>query len=107
MVRLDSSDPNFAADFARLLTVKREIAEDVDDAVRGIIADVVARGDDALVDFTRRFDRLDPAFSAAHLRVTDAEIAAAVEACPPASLEALRLAAERIESFHRAQRPNG
>ncbi len=105
MVRLDSSDPNFAAAFAHLLTVKREIAEDVDEAVRGIIADVVARGDDALVDFTRRFDRLAADFSAAQLRVTDAEIAAAVAACPPDSLEALRLAAERIESFHRAQRP--
>lgn len=105
MVRLDSSDPNFAAAFARLLTVKREIAEDVDEAVRGIIADVVARGDAALVDFTRRFDRLGGDFSAGHLRVTEAEIAAAVAACPPDSLEALRLAAERIESFHRAQRP--
>ncbi|MGH1592058.1 histidinol dehydrogenase [Methylobacterium phyllosphaerae] len=105
MVRLDSSDPNFAAAFARLLTVKREIAEDVDEAVRGIIADVVARGDAALVDFTRRFDRLGSDFSAGHLRVTEAEIAVAVAACPPDSLEALRLAAGRIESFHRAQRP--
>ncbi|MGU3666247.1 histidinol dehydrogenase [Methylobacterium sp. A49B] len=105
MVRLDSSAPNFAADFARLLTVKREIAEDVDEAVRGIIADVVARGDDALVEYTRRFDRLGAGFSAAQLRVTEAEIAAAVEACPADLLEALRLAAERIEAFHRTQRP--
>jgi len=105
MVRLDSSEPNFAAAFAHLLTVKREIAEDVDEAVRGIIADVVTRGDAALVDFTRRFDRLGDDFTAAHLRVTEAEIVAAVAACPPDSLEALRLAAERIESFHQAQRP--
>ncbi|MEG9529191.1 MAG: histidinol dehydrogenase, partial [Hyphomicrobiales bacterium] len=78
MVRLDSSDPQFTADFARLLTVKREIAEDVDEAVRGIIGDVVARGDTALVEFTRRFDRLGAEFSAENLRVTDAEITAAV-----------------------------
>ena len=44
MVRLDSSAPTFAQDFARLLTVKREIAEDVDEAVRGIIAGVVSGG---------------------------------------------------------------
>ncbi|MFB0487444.1 histidinol dehydrogenase [Methylobacterium sp. OAE515] len=105
MVRLDSSDPQFTADFARLLTVKREIAEDVDEAVRGIIGDVVARGDTALVEFTRRFDRLGAGFSAENLRVTDAEITAAVAACPAESLDALRLAADRIESFHRAQRP--
>jgi histidinol dehydrogenase len=105
MVRLDSTDPHFAAEFARLLTVKREIAEDVDEAVRGIIGDVVARGDAALVEFTRRFDRLGAAFSAENLRVTDAEITAAVAACPAESLDALRLAAERIESFHRGQRP--
>jgi len=105
MVRLDSRDPNFAADFARLLTVKREIAEDVDEAVRGIIAAVVARGDAALVEYTQRFDRLGADFTAAQLRVTDAEIAAAVEACPSDLLDALDLAAERIEGFHRAQRP--
>ena len=52
-----------------------------------------------------RFDRLGADFSAAQLRVSDAEIAAAVNACPPDSMEALRLAAERIEAFHRAQRP--
>ncbi len=57
MVRIDSRDPDFAKSFAHLLTLKREIAEDVDDAVRKIIADVVAQGDDALVAYTRRFDR--------------------------------------------------
>jgi histidinol dehydrogenase len=105
MVRLDSSAPTFAQDFARLLTVKREIAEDVDEAVRGIIAGVVAGGDAALVDYSRRFDRLGEDFTAESLRVTEAEIAAALAACPPDQIAALRLAAERIESFHRAQVP--
>ncbi|MDP4025677.1 histidinol dehydrogenase [Methylobacterium sp. NEAU 140] len=106
MVRLDSRDPAFAADFARLLTVKREIAEDVDEAVRAIIAEVVARGDAALVEYTRRFDRLGADFTAAALRVSEAEIEAALAACPAEALEALRLAAGRIEAFHAAQRPS-
>ena len=105
MVRLDSRDPGFPADFARLLTLKREIAEDVDEVVRAIIAEVVARGDAALVDFTRRFDRLGDGFSEASLRVTEAEIDAAVAACPADALEALRFAAARIEAFHAEQTP--
>ena len=105
MVRLDSSTPNFAADFARLLTLKREIAEDVDEAVRGIIGEVVARGDAALVEFTRRFDRLGADFSAEALRITEAEIDAAVASCPDEAMTALRLAAERIEAFHAQQKP--
>ncbi|KQP83149.1 histidinol dehydrogenase [Methylobacterium sp. Leaf117] len=105
MVRLDSRDGDFAAAFARLLSVKREISEDVDETVRGIIAGVVAGGDDALVDYTRRFDRLGEDFTVASLRVTPAEIEAAVAACPPEALEALRFAAARIEAFHAAQVP--
>ncbi len=105
MVRIDSRDPDFAKSFAHLLTLKREIAEDVDDAVRKIIADVVAQGDDALVAYTRRFDRLGDDFSAERLRVGPDEVAAAVAACPAEAIEALKLAAERIETFHRAQKP--
>ncbi|WP_336485770.1 histidinol dehydrogenase [Methylobacterium nigriterrae] len=105
MVRLDSTSPDFAQDFARLLTVKREISEDVDETVRGIIAGVQAGGDAALVDYTRRFDRLGDAFGAARLRVGEDEIAEALAACPAEALDALTLAAERIESFHRAQVP--
>ncbi|KAB1075755.1 histidinol dehydrogenase [Methylobacterium planeticum] len=105
MVRLDSTAPGFAQDFTRLLTVKREISEDVDETVRGIIAGVVAGGDVALVDYTRRLDRLGATFSEAHLRVAEAEIAEALDACPPEALAALKLAAERIEAFHRQQMP--
>ncbi|MEA1831113.1 histidinol dehydrogenase [Methylobacterium durans] len=105
MIRLDSTHPDFAQDFARLLTVKREISEDVDETVRGIIAGVIAGGDAALVDYTRRFDRLGEDFSAARLAVTAAEVDAALDACPAEALDALRLAAERIEAFHRGQVP--
>ena len=105
MIRLDSRAPGFADDFRRLLTVKREIAEDVDETVRGIIAGVVAGGDAALVDYTRRFDRLGAAFTAGSLHVADAEIETAVAASPREALDALALAAERIEAFHRGQVP--
>ena len=105
MVRIDSRDPDFAKAFAHLLTLKREIAEDVDDAVRKIIAEVVEKGDDALVAYTRRFDRLGDDFSAEQLRIGREEVQAAVAACPPEAIDALRLAAERIETFHRAQKP--
>ena len=105
MVRIDSRDPNFAKAFAHLLTMKREISEDVDDSVRKIIADVVATGDDALVDYTRRFDRLGADFSAARLRIGPDEVQEAVAACPQEALDALRLAAARIETFHAAQKP--
>jgi histidinol dehydrogenase len=101
--RLDARDPGFAGAFAALLSMKREISEDVDQAVRAIIEAVVERGDAALIDYTRRFDGLE--LTPATLRVTDAEIDAAAGRCPPASLDALRLARERIEVYHRAQRP--
>ncbi|MHC1999730.1 histidinol dehydrogenase [Methylobacterium sp. CM6241] len=105
MVRLDSRDADFATTFAGLLSVKREISEDVDETVRGIIAGVISGGDAALVDYTRRFDRLGEDFSAATLRVTPDEVRAAIAACPAESLDALRLAATRIETFHRGQVP--
>jgi len=105
MIRLESSAADFADSFARLLTVKREISEDVDETVRGIIAGVVAGGDGALVDYTRRFDRVGEAFTTASLRVTPDEIEAAIAACPADALEALRFAATRIEAFHEGQVP--
>ncbi|MCC0805564.1 histidinol dehydrogenase [Methylobacterium sp. W2] len=105
MVRLDSRDADFAAAFTGLLSVKREISEDVDETVRGIIAGVISGGDAALVDYTRRFDRLGEDFSAATLRVTPDEVRVAIAACPAEALDALRLAATRIEAFHRGQVP--
>jgi histidinol dehydrogenase len=102
--RLDTSDPGFEAAFRALLDEARETTAKVDAAVAGIIADVRARGDVALLDLTARFDRWTPA-SAAALRVTVAEIDAAVAAIPAQRREALQLAAERIEKFHRAQMP--
>ena len=104
MIRLDTSDPGFAAAFAALLDTARETTARVDAAVAEIIAQVRARGDAALLDYTARFDGFAPA-SAAALRVTEAEIEAAAAATAPELIAALDLAAERIERFHAAQMP--
>jgi len=98
-LRLDSAAAGFEREFARLLDDKRETAADVDAAVKEIIADVRARGDAALSDLTRRFDRLD--LTVTPMRVDPAEIAAAVAQCSRETLAALDLAAERIEAYHR------
>jgi histidinol dehydrogenase len=101
--RLDARETSFPQAFADLLAAKREISEDVDQAVRSIIDDVIARGDEALIDYTRRFDALE--LTAESLRVSDAEIDAAEAQCPRDTLDALALAKDRIEVYHRAQRP--
>src|SRR5438874_11477722 len=104
-ITLHTRDSGFEPAFAALLAAKRESAADVDGAVAAIIDDVVARGDAALVEYTNRFDRvsLDPD----RLRLSAAEIAAGAERAPPETVAALRLAAERIESFHQKQLPSG
>src|SRR5689334_763041 len=101
--RLDARDAGFPRAFATLLGLKREVSEDVDEIVKGIIADVIARGDDAVIDYTRRLDRLDLAPD--RLKVGDAEIEAAAAACDPEVLASLALAKERIEAYHRPQKP--
>jgi histidinol dehydrogenase len=102
-VRLDNSKPDFADRFTQLLAQKRETATDVGAAVATIIADVVARGDEALFETTKRFDRFD--LTAHNLRVSPPEVAAAKAAVPTAALDALKLAASRIESFHKRHKP--
>jgi histidinol dehydrogenase len=102
-LRLDARSEDFERAFTKLLGQKREVSEDVDDTVRDIIADVVTRGDAALIDYTRRFDAL--ALTAETLRVADDEIEAAAKACPAEALAALRLAHERIQAYHRTQKP--
>lgn len=102
-IRLDSQDPDFERRFRAFLTVKREAAPDVEQAVRAIIADVQARGDKALFDLTLKFDRLD--LAKAGLRVSAAEIDAAAAACDPQALAALKVARDRIEAYHRRQKP--
>jgi histidinol dehydrogenase len=102
-IRLDTSAPDFPARFKAFLATKREASEDVEQAVRAIIADVVARGDAALVDLTRRFDRFD--LATLGLKIAPAEVEAAVARCDRTALDALALARDRIEAYHRRQLP--
>ena len=102
-ITLNTRDTGFETAFAALLAGKRENAADVDAAVAEIIEQVATRGDAALIEYTKRFDRID--LAPATLRLTQAEIAAGADAAPADTVAALRLAAERIESFHRHQLP--
>ncbi|MBV9815824.1 MAG: histidinol dehydrogenase, partial [Alphaproteobacteria bacterium] len=100
---LSTRDPGFEAGFLKLLAAKRESAADVAAAVAEIIDDVAIRGDAALIEYTRRFDGVD--LAARDLRLSPREIAEGAAAAPRETVAALRLAAERIESFHRRQVP--
>jgi histidinol dehydrogenase len=102
-IRLDSRASDFAQRFRALLATKREASADVENAVRAIIADVAARGDHALIELTRTFDRLD--LDQAGLRVTADEIAGAHASCDRRALDALAFARDRIEAYHRRQLP--
>ncbi|MBC2834103.1 histidinol dehydrogenase [Paragemmobacter straminiformis] len=100
---LSTADAGFEADFAALLGMKREEAEDVDQAVAAIIADVRARGDAAVLELTARFDRM--ALTADRLAFSPAEIEAEIAKVSPEDRAALELAAERIRAYHARQLP--
>ncbi|KRB58919.1 histidinol dehydrogenase [Rhizobium sp. Root708] len=100
---LDQQSEGFERQFAAFLTTKREVSEDVNTVVRAIIEDVRQRGDAALAEYSKKFDGID--FAITPMRVSEAEIDAAVEAVPAEVLGALKVAAVRIESHHRRQLP--
>jgi histidinol dehydrogenase len=103
MIRLSIRDADFEVRFTDLLSQARETTETVDRAVADIIAGVRARGDEAVIDYTECFDR--QALTVDRLRISAAEIDAAVRSIPAELAAALDLAATRIEVFHRAQLP--
>src|SRR5436305_4237111 len=102
-IRLDARAADFREKFRAFLDTKREASADVEQAVRAIIADVAARGDAALLELTQKFDRVD--LATAGLRVTPAELDAGTGACGSEALDALNLARDRIEAYHRRQLP--
>mgnify|MGYP006268360291 FL=1 len=102
--RLDMRQADFAAAFNALLATKREVSQDVDAAVAAIIADVIARGDEALAHYSARFDKVD--VKAKGLRITRDEIAAARAASDKSALDALAVAHQRITAFHERQKPS-
>lgn len=95
---LNQTDASFSGDIDRLVAVHRGSTPKLADAVANIISEVRGRGDDALVDFTRRYDRFD--VTRGNLRVSAGEIAAARATVPVATMDALKLAASRISAFH-------
>lgn len=101
---LNTQDADFEARFVELLAMKREDSPDVDHIVAGIIADVRARGDDAVLELTAKFDRLQ--LTADGLRFTDAEVDDYCAQVSPEDRAALELAATRIRDYHVRQMPD-
>ncbi|KZK85370.1 Histidinol dehydrogenase [Pseudovibrio sp. Ad13] len=103
-IKLSSKSEGFEEEIRALLGSKRETSEDVDHIVRDILRDVEMRGDAAVLEYTNKFDRMS-AKSMDELKVTEAEIEAAVAQIPAETLEALQLAHDRIRSHHQKQLP--
>lgn len=99
--RLNASDEGFAQALQKKLTARNGETTDVAPVVRDIIHAVRTEGDRALLAYTRQFDRVDLASP----RLSDAAFATAQNDCDPAVRGALEIAAERIRSYHEAQRP--
>ena len=102
-ITLRQSDSDFEQRFSAFLTTKREVSADVDAAVRAIIERVRAEGDAALVGYTRRFDRAD--LDALGIAVSKDAVAKAYAEADPATVDALKLARERIHAHHKRQMP--
>ncbi|MCB9993143.1 MAG: histidinol dehydrogenase [Hyphomicrobiaceae bacterium] len=100
---LSSSDADFESRFEALLSAKRETSQEVDDTVKAIIADVRARGDKALIDYTSRFDRME--IDAAGLRIDAATVDREAAKVPANVMAALETAHDRIAAHHAKQRP--
>ena len=101
--KLDSSDPDFNAQLSAVLAFEASEDEAIDRAAAQILADVKARGDAAVLDYTNRFDRLD-AGSVAALEIGRAELQAALDQLAPARREALQAAAARVRRYHERQK---
>ncbi len=103
ILRLDTRDPDFDDAFARLVAVDTAGDREIERAAGAIVDDVKARGDAAVLDYTRRFDRID-APSVAALEIGARQMRAALEALPLEDRAALEAAARRIQAFHERQR---
>jgi histidinol dehydrogenase len=101
--RYTTRQPDFEARLAELLAFDTAQDPRVDETVAAILADVKARGDAALIEYTRRFDRV-PAASVSELAVSAAELQRALAQLPRKQRAALEAAAERITAYHEHQR---
>lgn len=103
VLRLDQSDPEFEPRFRALISAKRETTQDVEAVVRTIVEDVRKRGDAALIEYTKKFDRLE--LTQDRLAVSADEFADAEREITDEARAALTLARDRIEAFHQRQSP--
>ncbi len=100
---LDHAQPDFEHAFSALLLAKREDSPDVDDTVADIIAQVHATGDAAVIELTQKFDRIT--LTPETLRISAAEVDAAVAEVSAEDRAALEMAATRIRDYHARQLP--
>jgi histidinol dehydrogenase len=101
--KLDSTQDDFQEALDALLAFEAETDDAIESAVAKIIADVRARGDEAVLEYTNRFDRMNAA-SMAEFDIGQPELDAALAALPAAQRTALQTAAERIRAFHERQK---
>lgn len=102
ITRLDSAEPNFAAELSKRTQWQDGNLAAVEGRVANILESIRSGGDQQLLKLTQELDRWSPA-QAAELRVSDAEIEAAVAACNKEELAAIELAAKRVRNFHQKQ----
>jgi len=100
--RLDTVDPNFERELDRLLAFETTQDARIDQAVAGILLEVRQRGDAAVLEYTRRFDRIQ-ALDMAALELPKARLERALASLPAARADALTIAASRIRTFHERQ----
>ena len=103
-VLLNSQNSDFEKDFKKLLLAKREDSVDVDVSVRAIIGEVIERGDQALIEYTKKFDRIS--LTTDTLRFTQSELKEQAAQVSDKDRSALELAAARIKSYHEKQIPD-
>lgn len=102
-ITLETSAPDFAARFETFLSGKREVSEDVDASAREILRGVETRGDEALIEYSKKFDRVD--LKPETIRISAGEIDAAFKNADKKTLDALQFAKDRIEAHHKKQVP--
>jgi histidinol dehydrogenase len=99
---LSTSNAGFEAEFQRVLHWSAETDLAIEERVAEILADVRKRGDEAVLEYTKRFDGVDAA-SVAALEISRADLLAALNAIPTAQRDALEAAAQRVRSYHERQ----
>jgi histidinol dehydrogenase len=100
--RFSTGDASFASDLKQLLAFETAQDDQVDQVVADILRDVKKRGDAAVLEYTRRFDRLD-AGNLSELEIPQAELIAALNSLPAEQRKALQTAADRVRTYHEKQ----